>query len=138
MRKDSSFCAKSVRYNIFTNGAPYSLAESGCNGVLRGVTINTEGHIISNTSKTGVNKAGTQFVESLIAPDRKKQKTEFQCLMQRSSFGRKVRYPFSVVSKHAYGALQITFGSRNRQIHERFDETFRIGSNKVVGHPVPK
>jgi len=24
MRRDSSFCAKSVRYNIFTNGAPYS------------------------------------------------------------------------------------------------------------------
>jgi len=23
MRRDSSFCAKSVRYNIFTNGAPY-------------------------------------------------------------------------------------------------------------------
>jgi len=23
MRKDSSFCAKSVRYNIFTNGAQY-------------------------------------------------------------------------------------------------------------------
>jgi len=22
MRRDSSFCAKSVRYNIFTNGAP--------------------------------------------------------------------------------------------------------------------
>jgi len=25
MRRDSSFCAKSVRYNIFTNGAPYAL-----------------------------------------------------------------------------------------------------------------
>ena len=25
MRRDSSFCAKSVRYNIFTNGAPYTL-----------------------------------------------------------------------------------------------------------------
>ena len=24
MRRDSSFCAKSVRYNMFTNGAPYS------------------------------------------------------------------------------------------------------------------
>jgi len=24
MRRDSSFCAKSVRYNIFTNGAPYA------------------------------------------------------------------------------------------------------------------
>jgi len=24
MRRDSSFCAKSVRYNIFTNGAPYT------------------------------------------------------------------------------------------------------------------
>jgi len=24
MHRDSSFCAKSVRYNIFTNGAPYS------------------------------------------------------------------------------------------------------------------
>jgi len=24
MRRDSSFCAKSVRYNIFTNGAPYN------------------------------------------------------------------------------------------------------------------
>jgi len=23
MRRDSTFCAKSVRYNIFTNGAPY-------------------------------------------------------------------------------------------------------------------
>jgi len=23
MRRDSRFCAKSVRYNIFTNGAPY-------------------------------------------------------------------------------------------------------------------
>jgi len=23
MRRDSSFCGKSVRYNIFTNGAPY-------------------------------------------------------------------------------------------------------------------
>jgi len=23
MRRDSSFCAKSFRYNIFTNGAPY-------------------------------------------------------------------------------------------------------------------
>jgi len=23
MRRDSSFCAKSVRYNIFTNGAAY-------------------------------------------------------------------------------------------------------------------
>jgi len=23
MRRDSSFCAKPVRYNIFTNGAPY-------------------------------------------------------------------------------------------------------------------
>jgi len=23
MHRDSSFCAKSVRYNIFTNGAPY-------------------------------------------------------------------------------------------------------------------
>jgi len=23
MRRDGSFCAKSVRYNIFTNGAPY-------------------------------------------------------------------------------------------------------------------
>jgi len=23
MRRDSSFCAKSVRYNIFTNDAPY-------------------------------------------------------------------------------------------------------------------
>jgi len=23
MGRDSSFCAKSVRYNIFTNGAPY-------------------------------------------------------------------------------------------------------------------
>jgi len=22
MRRDSTFCAKSVRYNIFTNGAP--------------------------------------------------------------------------------------------------------------------
>jgi len=28
MRRDSSFCAKSVRYNIFTNGAPYSSAFS--------------------------------------------------------------------------------------------------------------
>jgi len=25
MRRDSSFCAKSVRYNIFTNGAPYQV-----------------------------------------------------------------------------------------------------------------
>jgi len=25
MRRDSSFCAKSVRYNIFTNGTPYLL-----------------------------------------------------------------------------------------------------------------
>jgi len=24
MRRDNSFCAKSVRYNIFTNGAPYA------------------------------------------------------------------------------------------------------------------
>jgi len=24
MRRDSRFCAKSVRYNIFTNGAPYT------------------------------------------------------------------------------------------------------------------
>jgi len=24
MRRDSSFCAKSVRYNIFTNGAPFA------------------------------------------------------------------------------------------------------------------
>jgi len=24
MRRDSNFCAKSVRYNIFTNGAPYA------------------------------------------------------------------------------------------------------------------
>jgi len=38
------------------------LAESGCNGVLRGVAINTEWHIISNTRKTGVIMAGTQFV----------------------------------------------------------------------------
>jgi len=26
MRRDSSVCAKSVRYNIFTNGAPYTSA----------------------------------------------------------------------------------------------------------------
>jgi len=26
MRRDSSFCAKSVRYNIFTNGAPQASA----------------------------------------------------------------------------------------------------------------
>jgi len=26
--RDSSFCAKSVRYNIFTNGAPYSSLNS--------------------------------------------------------------------------------------------------------------
>jgi len=24
MLRDSTFCAKSVRYNIFTNGAPYN------------------------------------------------------------------------------------------------------------------
>jgi len=28
MRKDISFCAKSVRYNIFTNGAPYDVVEA--------------------------------------------------------------------------------------------------------------
>jgi len=25
MHKDSSFCAKSVRYNIFTNGTPHQI-----------------------------------------------------------------------------------------------------------------
>jgi len=24
MRRDSGFCAKSVRYNLFTNGVPYN------------------------------------------------------------------------------------------------------------------
>jgi len=28
MRRDSTFCAKSVRYNIFTNGAPYVVFSS--------------------------------------------------------------------------------------------------------------
>jgi len=32
MRRDSSFCAKSVRYNVFTNGAPYSFAVYECMG----------------------------------------------------------------------------------------------------------
>jgi len=32
MHRDSSFCAKSVRYNIFTNGAPY---DSACANVVR-------------------------------------------------------------------------------------------------------
>jgi len=29
MRRDSSFCGKSVEYNVFTNGAPYYLATPG-------------------------------------------------------------------------------------------------------------
>jgi len=29
MRRDSTFCSKSVRYNIFTNGAPYSTFQRG-------------------------------------------------------------------------------------------------------------
>jgi len=28
MRRDSSFCAEAVRYNIFTNGAPAGLYQS--------------------------------------------------------------------------------------------------------------
>jgi len=37
MRRDSSFCAKSVRYNIFTNGAPYyyrRLLQSECRKII--------------------------------------------------------------------------------------------------------
>jgi len=30
MHRDRSFCAKSVRYNIFTNGAPYQPVELCC------------------------------------------------------------------------------------------------------------
>ena len=41
------------------------MAESGYSVMFRGVAINAEKHVILNTSKTGVNKAGAQFVESL-------------------------------------------------------------------------
>jgi len=30
MRRDSSLCAKSVRYNIFANGAPYKCSGFVC------------------------------------------------------------------------------------------------------------
>jgi len=41
MRRDSSFCAKSVRYNIFTNGAPYTHPRSfACQGRLRNLGKN--------------------------------------------------------------------------------------------------
>jgi len=56
MHRDSSFCAKSVRYNIFTNGAPYLSIEgvhhvsapsfcmglSGCRVCDRAVTSSVE------------------------------------------------------------------------------------------------
>jgi len=31
MRRDSSLCAKSVRYNIFTNGTPLRIVKTGSN-----------------------------------------------------------------------------------------------------------
>jgi len=59
MRRDSSFCAKSVRYNIFTNGAPQASAT-----VLVCVVVNNSSCPTVKNNNTAYHAFGKYWIQA--------------------------------------------------------------------------
>jgi len=60
MYRDSNFCAKSVRYNIFTNGVPYIMTKRWCCDTIRQSDIVIDqGFLLGGRDSPG--RASTHF-----------------------------------------------------------------------------
>jgi len=92
MRRDSIFCAKSVRYNIFVNGTPYKRFKLCMNSTCFGCNFQARYPIVNN----GKSKVSSKALQS-CKTDSKDFALAVHVVRQKESIAAPVRSKLSLI-----------------------------------------